>query len=926
VTGNDRGPDAGNVEGHDTEAQARRAGSTNQSGTADGNREHLKGPFLIDLHRRELEQESAIDPEVVAERGYLTVTRPTNTDQSNRRKLQQIKIPSWAIKEDRFFPGLLIPMYRATGELISYQFKPYVPVPDPKNPGKTRKYASRVGQANRIDVHPRNSDRVADPTVTLMITEGIKKADALTSRGACVIALTGVFNWRSQLATLGDWEDIPLKGRTVIICFDADARTNPNVLRAMVRLGRWLKSKNAKRVYYLIVPATVNGKAVKGADDYFAAGGTLEGLREAATTEEPNADTADDTFSDARMAETVAGDVLADRYCWADGLGWMRWDGRRWAECPEAAVVEEVRQYVLEQFGEVIAGKRTGTGQAGNTNAIDGWRTMLGKGRIGAVLSLARGIVLVDGADFDSDADLLNAANGVIDLRTGDLLPHDAARLITKLAPVDYIPGAAHPDWNAALEAVPKECREWYQVRLGQAITGHMTPDDRLILQQGGGENGKTTVMGAVEAVLGDYFLLVSHRALLASPDAHPTELMDFRGVRLALLEETPEERSLSVTRLKQLVGTPQITARKIRQDSVTFNATHSLFLSTNYLPVVKETDHGTWRRLALLKFPYTFRKPGAPLEGPDDREGDPGLRERLRGGSGDRREAVLAWLVAGAVKWYAADRVMPPLPERVEADTRGWRAESDLIVAYFDEQLTFDAGRHISTVDLFKDFTKWVTERGHHQWTDRTFAARFSGHDEVSRRVAKRKVRKGPARSTRHPGFGGDMGPETYAAWVGIRFRTPADDAAETVADQGERGNKQDHVPAVPATLVNSQASAYEGYPKNPEQPEQASSSKAASCPLCGLKTIGGGLHPHCARRISVNEVGAPTAAAILSLMADGVESPYLIGQEIKADPGSVARFFDHLAQRGLAEPTNAYEGMYQRYRLTGSAKGGAM
>lgn len=86
-----------------------------------------------------------------------------------------------------------------------------------------------------------------------------------------------------------------------MVCFDADARTNMNVLRAMVRLGRWLKSKGVGRVLYLIVPGEVNGRKVKGADDYLAAGGTLDGLLAAATTAEPSTTTADDTFSDARI-------------------------------------------------------------------------------------------------------------------------------------------------------------------------------------------------------------------------------------------------------------------------------------------------------------------------------------------------------------------------------------------------------------------------------------------------------------------------------------------------------------------------------------------------------------------------------------------------------------------------------------------------
>jgi hypothetical protein len=74
------------------------------------------------------------------------------------------------------------------------------------------------------------------------------------------------------LGTLGDWGDVPLKGRVVTICYDSDARFNRIVLRAMIRFGRWLKSKGVQRVYYLIVPTEANGTATKGVDDFFADG------------------------------------------------------------------------------------------------------------------------------------------------------------------------------------------------------------------------------------------------------------------------------------------------------------------------------------------------------------------------------------------------------------------------------------------------------------------------------------------------------------------------------------------------------------------------------------------------------------------------------------------------------------------------------
>ena len=152
----------------------------------------VRGAFLFDGARRELEQDSVIAPAVIAERGYRSISRPTPGDDGPRRELTRLGIPTWATRDDADFPGLLIPMWGPTGQLVSYQWKPRRPVRN--RDGKPMKYASRKGTPNRLDVHPRWCKSMADPTVPLWITEGVKKADSMTSRGLPTIALTGVFN------------------------------------------------------------------------------------------------------------------------------------------------------------------------------------------------------------------------------------------------------------------------------------------------------------------------------------------------------------------------------------------------------------------------------------------------------------------------------------------------------------------------------------------------------------------------------------------------------------------------------------------------------------------------------------------------------------------------------------------------------------
>lgn len=483
---------------------------------------------LSEAHRRELEVGSAIDSAVIAERGYRSL------EHGDREELSAFGI---SVNSKASFPGLLLPMFRATGEPISAQFKPARPM---NIKGKPVKYLSPRGGGNHLDVHPRNRPRINDVTVPLWITEGVKKGDSLTSRGCCAVTLTGVYNWRSKFGTLGDWEDVPLKGRDVVICFDADATKNMNVARAMVRLGRWCQSKGAQTVRYLIVSSEVSGKATKGVDDYFAAGGALEALEACATPTEPDTETADDTFSDSRLAETLADEVFVDRFVWCKSLGWMGWNGLRWSAATEETVGEAVRQHVLERFVQAT--------EESDKDGSKGWYSMLNANRQVAVLKLARGIVERSADDFDSDADLLNTPEGIVHLPTGAIWRHDPDLLMTKITRGSYRPGYGHRDWEQALTALREDARPWFQARVGQAITGQPTLDGVIPVCQGTGENGKSALLtdGLLPA-LGDYAAPASPK-LIATKNEHSTERADLRGQRLVIAEELTEDRALNIT------------------------------------------------------------------------------------------------------------------------------------------------------------------------------------------------------------------------------------------------------------------------------------------------------------------------------------------------------------------------------------------
>ena len=375
--------------------------------------------------------------------------------------------------------------------------------------------------------------------------------------------------------------------------------------------------------------------------------------------------------------------------------------------------------------------------------------------------------------------------NCVIDLRDGSTQPHHPELLFTRATRTHYDPDAAHDDWDKALTAVEKEVADWLQLRLGQGLTGFPPTDDVLVVLRGSGENGKTTIVDGVRGGVGaDYAVPLSDRVLLVRPGDHPTELMTLRDARLAIVEEFPELGHLSVKQLKTLMGTEYITARHCGMDNVRWRATHTPFVTTNYMPRVDESDHGTWRRLAMVEFPYRYRKAHEAIERDNDVRGDDGLRMRIRNGREGQHKAVLAWLVEGAVRWYGNGQVMPEPPEVVRKATAAWRETADVLLRYVGERLVFDAESHVMGKELYEDFSGWLKDSGHHVWTDQNFSARLGQHSLVADRGVRRQnrvhsSRKGLSRRSLQLFEGTSNGqvPRQYAAWLGLRFRTKADD-----------------------------------------------------------------------------------------------------------------------------------------------------
>jgi hypothetical protein len=218
-------------------------------------------PGLLPQHQALLDA-SAISEDVARARGYWSATKPG--DLNGRFSGVQKRVP-----------GLVIPVLDVCGEEAFCQLRP--DEPRAARDGKPIKYETPAKVRMVLDVPPATRPHLGDPNVTLWITEGVRKADALVSVGLKAIGLLGVWNWRGTnehggKAVLADWHDIALNGRKVVLCFDSDAFQNPNVHQAVDEFGRWLESHKAEPCFAYL--PSDGGKV--GVDDFLVGHGKDE--------------------------------------------------------------------------------------------------------------------------------------------------------------------------------------------------------------------------------------------------------------------------------------------------------------------------------------------------------------------------------------------------------------------------------------------------------------------------------------------------------------------------------------------------------------------------------------------------------------------------------------------------------------------------
>ncbi len=183
----------------------------------------------------------------------------------------------------------------------------------------------------------------------------------------------------------------------------------------------------------------------------------------------------------------------------------MIWDGKRWALDDTQEVKRLARETVRSITSEA---DQLSVHDNDQYREITLWASKSEDiKRIDAMIQLAsseeRIAIRYEGLDVKPM--LLNVENGTIDLESGQLQPHDPANIPTSLAPVKFDPNADSPHWDQVLLQIfddePQFVAFWQRL-FGYLITGGVR-FHILVICDGSGRNGKSTILDTIATILG---------------------------------------------------------------------------------------------------------------------------------------------------------------------------------------------------------------------------------------------------------------------------------------------------------------------------------------------------------------------------------------------------------------------------------------
>jgi len=310
-------------------------------------------------------------------------------------------------------------------------------------------------------------------------------------------------------------------------------------------------------------------------------------------------------------------------------------------------------------------------------------------------------MLMVDDNLIDNcQADLINLQNGVYNLETESLEPHNKDYYMTSQLPFEYDPDARTNVLDDFIFTALVDSKGDYDFQLDQllqeAIGYSLTSntDHRVSFWLvGESSTGKSVLINLLATLAGSSYVTIDLDQLSQSP----YQLADIAGKRVVTFTEPSARSVLADNHYKRLVSQDEILARQIFGKPFRFTPICKVWGAMNDTPRVLDRSDAVFNRVIIINMNHRV----------SEKERDPRLLDKLK----CELPGIFNWALAG-LRRLRRQGHFTQAKQSVEA-REAYKAENDTEAAFADECLEFDPEHKIRSQQLYDCYQAWCKRNG---------------------------------------------------------------------------------------------------------------------------------------------------------------------------------------------------------------------
>lgn len=409
------------------------------------------------------------------------------------------------------------------------------------------------------------------------------------------------------------------------------------------------------------------------------------------------------------------------RYC-PEAKSWYTYDGGRWQKDVGSLLVSSK----IKEFVRLMALYCGEIPDEEKRKQYMGFVSKMGDRRFrDRMMKDAADSMTIAAAEFDTHPYLINCKNGTYDLETMTFREHDWKDFLTMQTNFDYtMQEVTCPRWEQFIKEVTqdnKDKADYLQRALGYSILGTGKEECMFILHGKTTRNGKSTMLDAIQHLLGDYSTvapveLICRNERQKNAEAANPVLARLKGKRMVTMSESDTAGKLDEATIKQYTGGEDITARELYQSAITFKPQFTMWLSCNDLPAVKDKSLFASDRVRVIEFNRHF----------SDEEQDKGLKDYLE--TPEAMKGIFTWLVAGYFKYRRFGLKMCDDMKKV---IKQYEKDNDLVLQFLEEKCEGTDEGYTKAKTLYDNYKIWCKSNGYYVCSMKKFNAELTTHPE---------------------------------------------------------------------------------------------------------------------------------------------------------------------------------------------------